>query len=155
MVAQKFKPTVPIKPEFAQLAQTLPYPQVKEHWHIHFYAEKKLFFLIYWVDHMFPPDTNYQILRNVCTLAINIFGQNIDMGVIYNGMGQFFNKTSPYLCNRPKSSKEESSIYTHLILLQVKDGKTHFFIENVQRFCIRLHHQVFEQENNVSRACLR
>ena len=34
---------------------------------------------------MFPPDTNYQIPRNVCTLAKNIFVQNINMDVVYYG----------------------------------------------------------------------
>ena len=76
--------------------------------------------------------------------------QNIDLDVVYNGIGQFLNKTSLSLCIRPKSSMGECSIYTHQIFLQVKNGKTHFFIENIKRFCIKLHHQVLEQENNAS-----
>ena len=59
---------------------------------------------------MFPLDTKYEIPRNVCTLEKNIFVQNMDMGVVYNGIGQFFNKTSPSLCNRPQFSRGESSI---------------------------------------------
>ena len=41
---------------------------------------------------------------NVCTFAKNIFVQSIDMDVVYDCIGQFFHKTSPSLCNRPKSS---------------------------------------------------
>ena len=43
-----------------------------------------------------------------CTLTKKIV-QNIDMGVVYNGIGQFINKTSPSLCNRPKSSRADSA----------------------------------------------
>ena len=54
----------------------------------------------YRVDHMFPPDVNYQIPLNVLALTKSIFVQNIDLVVGYNGKGQFFNKTSPSFCNR-------------------------------------------------------
>ena len=63
--------------------------------HLCAHVSNRVYNVIYRVYHMFSPDINYQILRNVCTLAKNIFMQDIDMGVVYNGIGQFFNKTSP------------------------------------------------------------
>ena len=41
---------------------------------------------------MFPPDTKYRIPRNVWTFTKNVFVQNIDMGVVYNGLDSFSTK---------------------------------------------------------------
>ena len=41
------------------------------------------YFFIYRVDHMFPPDKNYQIPWNVCSSSKNFFWWNVIMVVVY------------------------------------------------------------------------
>ena len=58
--------------------------------------------IMYRVGRIFPPDRNYQIPWNLCTLAQLIFEWNIPMGVGYNDIKYFFNKTSASVCQRLK-----------------------------------------------------
>ena len=74
---------------------------------------------LYRVGGIFPPERNYQIPWNVCTLAQKVFEWNIPMGVGYNGIKYFFNKTSASLCHRLKSSWRKRSWDTHLFLREI------------------------------------
>ena len=53
----------------------------------------------------------------------NFFRWNIHMDVAYKVAQEFFNKTSPSLCNRPKFSCWETSFGTHLVLWKITDTK--------------------------------
>ena len=75
--------------------------------------------IVYRVDHMFPPNINYQIPRNVCTVTKYIFGWNIVVDVVYNGIRQIFNKTSPSLYNELKFIERDRSFSTHLFLREM------------------------------------
>ena len=71
--------------------------------------------LLYRVDHMFPPDINYPIPRNVCTLTKTILVEIllIVMDVVYNGIRQFVNKTSPSLYNEQKFMDRDRQVFWH------------------------------------------
>ena len=56
------------------------------------------------------------------------------MNLGYNGVKEFFNKTSPSLSNRLEFSGGEIIIYyTQLVLLEIINAKIQFFNQNLEK----------------------